>query len=365
MTQDYTTEAQAVADALNAVYENKQTNKKNSISGDYSTDNVSYPTVKAVKNEFGTRVTSWSSTTSDTNYPSEKLVKTELDNKIDKSQTTGLVKNDGTIDTTTYLSSLPSHTHGNISNDGKIGTTSGLPVITTTGGAVTVGEFGTSSGQFAEGNHTHSQYLTSHQSLSDVGGVVTVEKQSTPETGYAHTYVIKQGSSSSQSQVGVKINIPKDFLVKSGEVKTVASADLTTLGEGYSVGDKYIDFVVNTKGNDGTDEHIYINVKDLVEDTTYSADGSTLQLSSTTFSIKNKGVTATQIADNTITASQIASKTITASEIADSVVAKNITQTDINNWNSAGSSNLTTSDVQGEISAFATALANAINPPTS
>lgn len=78
---DYSTEAQAVADAMNAVYENKQTNKKNSITGDYSSDNESYPTVKAVKSLYGTKVNSWSSTTSDTNIPSEKLVKDSLDNK--------------------------------------------------------------------------------------------------------------------------------------------------------------------------------------------------------------------------------------------------------------------------------------------
>ena len=81
MTQDYSTEAQAVADAMNAVYENKQTNKKNSITGDYSSDNESYPTVKAVKSLYGTKVTTWSSTTSDTNFPSEKLVKDTLDGK--------------------------------------------------------------------------------------------------------------------------------------------------------------------------------------------------------------------------------------------------------------------------------------------
>lgn len=50
-----------------------------------------------------------------------------------------------------------SHTHGNITNAGAIGTTSGLPVITTTSGVLTVGAFGTSSGQFAAGDHTHSQ----------------------------------------------------------------------------------------------------------------------------------------------------------------------------------------------------------------
>ena len=81
MTQDYTTEAAAVANAMNAVYENKQTNKKNDITGDYSSDNESYPTVKAVKSLYGTKVTSWSSTVSDSNYPSEKLVKDTLDGK--------------------------------------------------------------------------------------------------------------------------------------------------------------------------------------------------------------------------------------------------------------------------------------------
>ena len=52
-----------------------------------------------------------------------------------------------------------SHTHGNLSNDGKLGTTSGKPVITTTGGAITTGSFGSTSGTFAEGNHTHSAYV--------------------------------------------------------------------------------------------------------------------------------------------------------------------------------------------------------------
>lgn len=94
-------------------------------------------------------VTSWGNPTSDEKVPSEKLAKTTLDEKvnrselhnldinlttlelvpkstnpngvicfedkgskyIEKSNTSGLVKNDGTIDTTQYLSSLPSHNH--------------------------------------------------------------------------------------------------------------------------------------------------------------------------------------------------------------------------------------------------------------
>lgn len=91
-------------------------------------------------------VTSWESTLSDIKVPSEKLVKNGLDAK-----------------------SASTHTHGNITNDGKVGTSSGKPLVTTTGGAVTTGAFGSSAGQFAEGNHTHSGMLTS----SDVANNLT------------------------------------------------------------------------------------------------------------------------------------------------------------------------------------------------
>ena len=49
---------------------------------------------------------------------------------------------------------------GNITTSGAIGSTSGLPVITTTSGVLTTGSFGTGSGTFAEGNHTHSNYIS-------------------------------------------------------------------------------------------------------------------------------------------------------------------------------------------------------------
>lgn len=85
----YSDEATAVKQALDAVYENKRTNKKDDISGDYSSDTESYPTVKAVKATFGSKVTSFGSTTSDSNYPSEKLVKDSLNAKLDTAQGSG------------------------------------------------------------------------------------------------------------------------------------------------------------------------------------------------------------------------------------------------------------------------------------
>ena len=78
-----------------------------------------------------TKVTSWSGTVSDSNVPSEKLVKNSLDDKIGKSSTSGLVKNDGTIDTNSYLTSSSlsnyvqkSSTSGLLKNDGTVDTNS-------------------------------------------------------------------------------------------------------------------------------------------------------------------------------------------------------------------------------------------------
>lgn len=111
-------------------------------------------------------------------------------------------------------------------------------------------------------------------------GQVTVEKLEEAEAGYIATYVVKQGG----IKAGASINIPKDYLVKSANLKTVTVAD--TPYTGAKTGDKYIDFVVNTKEGAGDESHIYLPVNDLVD--VYKADGTTLALdeSTNTFSIK-------------------------------------------------------------------------------
>jgi len=98
------------------------------------------------------------------------------------------------------------------------------------------------------------------------GKVYLIEK-ATANTGYLKTYILAAGASTEaavtdDNKIG-EIDIPKDFLVKSGTVATVATA-----GQPYSgaaVGDKYIDLTVNTIGDDGTATHLYIPVKDLVD----------------------------------------------------------------------------------------------------
>lgn len=60
------------------------------------------------------------------------------------------------------------------------------------------------------------------------------------------------------SIIGETIDIPKDLVISSGEIKTVDTADTPVTG--YVIGDKYIDLVIANSD----DEHIYILVSDLV-----------------------------------------------------------------------------------------------------
>lgn len=91
----------------------------------------------------------------------------------------------------------------------------------------------------------------------------SIVKAGTATEGYIATYhLTKDGAN-----VGVAIDIPKDYLVKSATVETVETADDPYVGA--VVGDKYIDFTVNTVGDDGNESHMYIAVKDLV--TPYTA----------------------------------------------------------------------------------------------
>ena len=60
----------------------------------------------------------------------------------------------------------------------------------------------------------------------DVNYAVAVEKLTTATDGFASSYVVKQNG----VQMGEVINIPKDYLVKSAEIKEVASNDVPYVG---------------------------------------------------------------------------------------------------------------------------------------
>lgn len=132
--------------------------------------------------------------------------------------------------------------------------------------------------------------LKKARQTADVRYGVSVEKQATAESGFAATYVLKQGG----AQIGSKINIPKDFLVKGCSLEVVSAADKAEGGKfatdnGFAVGNKYIDFEVNTKGDgDGNTEtttHLYINVNELV-DVYQNGNGLALDQATNTFSVQ-------------------------------------------------------------------------------
>ena len=76
--------------------------------------------------------------------------------------------------------------------------------------------------------------------------------------GYIATYQLQKDG----QQVGVNIDIPKDYLVKSAEIKeSIGDGDPS----GFPAGTKYIDFTINTKVGTGEESHIYLNVQDLVD----------------------------------------------------------------------------------------------------
>lgn len=89
--------------------------------------------------------------------------------------------------------------------------------------------------------------------------LIAVEKKATANTGYAASYTVKVNGVA----LSPDIDIPKDFLVKNAELKTVTTAD--TPYTGAQVGDKYFDFTINVADSSETAQHIYLPVNDLVD----------------------------------------------------------------------------------------------------
>ena len=117
-------------------------------------------------------------------------------------------------------------------------------------------------GQIYQNTADHQMYRYNGTNWIAIGDISEAAVTVTENAGSGETlksYTIAQGGTT----VGT-INIPKDFLVKSAEIKTVTTANVPY--QGAQVGDKYIDFVINTKTDDPsvvTDDHIYLPINDL------------------------------------------------------------------------------------------------------
>lgn len=89
----------------------------------------------------------------------------------------------------------------------------------------------------------------------------SLAKQETAADGYSATYRLTKNG----EPVGDAINIPKDMVLKTADVK--AAAEDGNPVEGIKKGEKYIDFVVETADADasGGEKHLYLLVSDLVK----------------------------------------------------------------------------------------------------
>lgn len=86
----------------------------------------------------------------------------------------------------------------------------------------------------------------------------TIVKSGTPTSGAFATYELQKDG----VLAGAKIDIPKDYLVKSASIKT---AEGDSDPSGFPNGTKYIDFVVNSVEGLGNESHIYLNANELVD----------------------------------------------------------------------------------------------------
>lgn len=139
-----------------------------------------------------------------------------------------------------------------------------------------------------------SDYLTdSDKTILSSGLSIDVVKNAEADDGYFATYEIHQGG----MKVGTSINVPKDFLVKSGELKVCKEVNVPN---GFKVGEKYIDFTINAKAGKDEESHIYIDVNDLVD--VYngaSTDSIAVQIENNkvSASINSKGIVKDMLAD--------------------------------------------------------------------
>lgn len=137
---------------------------------------------------------------------------------------------------------------------------------------------------------------------------ITIDSETTT-SGMLKSYTVKQGN----KQIGV-IDIPKDMVVKSGEV--VVNPDGQTAGT----------YIVLTLAN-ATEDKIYVNVGTLVDIYTAKANASKVQLTinPTTREISADivagSIEAADLAANAVTTEKIADKNVTKAKLADDVQA--------------------------------------------
>ena len=201
-------------------------------------------------------ITVRSGTSGNYTYAWEKIGTTSLDlsNYVQKSSTTGLIKNDGSIMASGTGASnwaVGNHSHGNITNAGKVGSTANKPLITTTGGAVTTGSFGTSANTFCQGNDSR---------LSDAR---------TP-TSHAHGNIRNDGTLYQYSNKIVVTNAMSSIIgvdsLGASQIIDPTTGGYSNIGSSQNATQETINGLINTAlGNKANSSDIPTDVSDLTD----------------------------------------------------------------------------------------------------
>lgn len=116
-------------------------------------------------------------------------------------------------------------------------------------------------------------------------GSVTIREASTPTSGYLKSYELVVDGTACET----KIDIPKDFFVKSASAYTVTSDMTEVIAAGVESGHTCLDLVINTSDGGETPVHTYIDLTDtlqldasIITATPITADENTVGISGTT-----------------------------------------------------------------------------------
>ena len=203
------------------------------IKNDGTIDTTSYSTFSGSYNDLSNKPTIPSKTSDLTNDGADgtNVFVANNDSRLSDSRTPtshthGNLTNDGKVGstanyfvyTTTSGAITSKQKIGNITTSGAIGSTSGKPIITTTSGVLTTGSFGTSSGTFAEGNHTHSGYISTSSTTGLIKNDGTIMTSGTGSTNYAagnhtHSGYVSATKVTSWQSTPSDNNVPSEKLV--------------------------------------------------------------------------------------------------------------------------------------------------------
>lgn len=93
---------------------------------------------------------------------------------------------------------------------------------------------------------------------------VNIKKLPTATEGMLASYQLEfTDSTGATHALGDTIDVPKDYFAKDISIKTCDTVDIPVTG--YEIGDKYIDFTINSSDNSGAESHVYLAFKDFFQ----------------------------------------------------------------------------------------------------